>query len=180
MGPESPHCSISNLSASYTVMIFLFAFWHSSSKNYSEIKLFSTCLSLHLSFVSPVCFFSLDHDIWGAAVGRINVFIEVDLRFPPVWWAEMCSQLLVPVSVPWPVPRWCDCVGAPHCWKQGITQCCSTLPVDAPGCVADLVSMESSGILPRPASHLPLLCGLESNLGNSSVPWARWSANSFG
>lgn len=62
----------------------------------------------------------------------------------------MSPQVLVPVSVPWPVPRWCDCVGAPHCWKQGITQCCSTFPVDAPSCVADLVSMESSGIgLPK-------------------------------
>lgn len=117
------------------MMIFLFAFWHSSSKKYSEIKLFSTGLSPHLSFVSPVCFFPLTMIYGEQLLVDSMLLLSLSWGFPPVWWAEMCPELLVPVSVPWSVPRWCDCVGAPHCWKQGITQCCSTLPVDAPSCV---------------------------------------------
>lgn len=121
------------------MMIFLFAFWHSSSEKYSEIKLSSTGLSPHLSFVYPVCFFPLT-----MTYGE-QLLVESMLLYS--LWVEISPPSLMGRVVP-SVIGTCVCslvcskvvwLGViPHSWKQGITQCSTTLPVDAPNCVGCL------------------------------------------
>lgn len=113
------------------MVIFFFAFWHSSSKKHSEIKLSSTGLSPHLSFVYPVCFFPLTMTYGEQLLVEAMLYVPCELRFPP----SLTGRNVPSVTGTCFCSKVCGWVGAPHSLEQGIAQCCSTLPVDAPSCV---------------------------------------------